>query len=173
MLAVLLTTAGAEGGWDSALWLLFLSHWESIVFSTDRAFFRLFLLVSSNGLLSFMWLLWLYIIYKRLKWTKWILKSSFIPCLERSCSWYSQDVSFINLLWNASPAVLFVCCGHWIPTGFSYSAQSYEDVSCCSSFQPRRAYLWKDLLPVRSQWREIVSGLLHLWLSSVRLECKC
>lgn len=30
-----------------------------------------------------MWLLWLYIIYGRLKWTKWILKSSFIPCLER------------------------------------------------------------------------------------------
>lgn len=144
--------------------------WENIVFSTDWVSFVF--IVSSNALLSFMWLVWFYIIYRRLKWTKWIKKGSFIACLERNCPRYSQDESFIKLPWNASPAVLFMCCGHWVLIVFSCSVQ--WDVSCCSSFQPWAASLWKDLhlLPVHSQWPETVSGLLPLWLRCMRPECK-
>lgn len=105
-------------------------------------------------------------------------KKLFHYLLGKSSLWYSQDASFINLLWNASPAVLFLCCGHWMLIVFSYCAQSYEDVSCCSSFQPRRAFLWKDLhLPARALtltrdcvWSPSFATWVHeAWMSTLRI----
>lgn len=77
-------------------------------------------------------------------------KKLFHSLLGKSCSWYSQDVSCVNLLWNARPAACMLLklspdCFHL------YSAQSYQDISCCSSFQPLHAFLWNHLhLPTRT-----------------------